>query len=207
MSYSGNSSYGPGVAGVVLGLVGTAIQVAATKKENKRQRDFAEYMSNTAYQRGMTDMKKAGLNPILAYQKGGASSPTAGGGTFSTGGMDLAGTVIQALTAKANIANIKQQERTSAQTAATIQQDRELSRPEKELGAFKNQTVLDAARPTVGTAKQKALEIAPDFDNFLDKKNPKGSYPKRIKRWINDTYNPSPGTPGYRKRKAQKGKR
>lgn len=45
-------------------------------EQAQMSREWQEKMSNTAYQRGMYDMKKAGLNPILAYQKGPASSPT-----------------------------------------------------------------------------------------------------------------------------------
>ena len=47
-------------------------------------------MSSTAYQRAVEDMKKAGLNPILAYANGGASTPGGSAGTISGASMGLA---------------------------------------------------------------------------------------------------------------------
>jgi len=48
-------------------------------------RDYQTEMSNTAYQRQVVDMQKAGLNPMLAYMKGGgASSPSGATATATT---------------------------------------------------------------------------------------------------------------------------
>lgn len=52
--------------------------------EALKQREFAERMSNTAFQRGMADMEAAGLNPMLASKLGGADSPS--GSTASSSG-------------------------------------------------------------------------------------------------------------------------
>lgn len=67
-------AWGP-VIGGALSLGGALLQNKQAKASARNQMVFQERMSNTAYQRVMADMRKAGLNPILAGRLGGASTP------------------------------------------------------------------------------------------------------------------------------------
>lgn len=66
---------GAGLSGG-LGLFGQRSANRANRDEAQANRDWQERMSNTAYQRAVADMRAAGINPMLAFMKGGASTPS-----------------------------------------------------------------------------------------------------------------------------------
>lgn len=50
------------------------------KEFAREQMSWEERMSNTSYQRAVEDMKKAGINPVMAINQGGAATPSAPSG-------------------------------------------------------------------------------------------------------------------------------
>lgn len=66
-----------------------AAAMAFNQSEAAKSRDWQEYMSNTAHQREITDLKAAGLNPVLSAMGGNGAATTSGAtasGVTSAGG-------------------------------------------------------------------------------------------------------------------------
>jgi hypothetical protein len=125
-------------------LLGGLSRNNAAKAASARQMAFQQDMSNTSYQRGMEDMKKAGLNPILAGKFGGASTPT--GSTYQPENVAVNATQ-QLLATKQNIANI---EKTEAETGKILA---ETKVTEDSSGSFLGKTIEYAAKSILAAYK------------------------------------------------------
>ena len=102
MSWLNKLSEGAGQAlGGLFGLGSSAVSSAVNVREAEKMRRFQREMSNTAVSRRMADLKKAGINPILAGTDG-ASSPSGAMGTVQ----DPTSSALAGMRAKQEIANL-----------------------------------------------------------------------------------------------------
>lgn len=164
-----------------------SITRAFNASEAEKTRLFSQRMASTQYQRAMGDLRKAGLNPMLAYSQGGAPMPAAPAATGSNvhgaaassspvsapGGYPKANIAQQGLAgaaAAASLANIaadtllkREQANKEAATASSLAQGETESRQRimkmnEEIATMRSEQATNLWRQAVMEA-QKALMV------------------------------------------------
>ena len=175
------------IASAAIGAAGSYFgaknQNSANSAISQKQMDFQREMSNTSYTRGMADMRSAGLNPILAYKQGGASTPTGASipaqnelGAAVEGGLTAASTSsavnLQKAQAKNTTANTKllnnqsllaasNTAKSAAETQKVLQEVRQSSAGTQSWfgkGAFDVQRIIERLWPAI--EKNSAVKAA-----------------------------------------------
>lgn len=161
--------------GLALALGTAVISNKAAKKRNDAQIDqanaqmgFQADMSNSSYQRAVADMKAAGLNPMLAYSQGGASTPSGSMADIQdtlTPAVNTANQVFKeqnnASVARASVDNIRTDTGLKEANTLKTQADTELSRTQAELNLI--QAEREKSQIGVNTAQTAFLGANKDF--------------------------------------------
>lgn len=138
-------------------LGGQALSYKYMKREAKRQRDWQERMANTAHQRQVKDLRKAGLNPVLSAMQGGAATPSgavAGVPDFS----QSVNTGLEGQRLSEDMRIMKQQrKKLKAETAAATSQKEKL-----DAATLLDQTNTDLAKYQQGVASATQAKIMQD---------------------------------------------
>lgn len=163
---------------------------AFNAREAEKLRKWQKMMSDTAYQRAMKDMLKAGLNPILAGNLGGASTPsgaagsanfTAAGATSSSGSHSYS----QRQSIEEAVANIATREVNSAVQSATGGTVRDLVKDVAENGSRRiNRLVSDVRDHIQGVNTKSARDNNIYYDDGFQGGSRNGTYTKTHKEKV-----------------------
>jgi len=167
----------PSIIGLGSAVAPTALSIANQQDVNKQnktfareQMDFQERMSNTAHQREIADLKKAGLNPILSSKYGGSSTPTGSMATMlnpmgdSTQNLtSTAQTLLNTTRLKNEIATMKTQQTLNQSTAQKQFQD---ARIQKEYADYR-ESPLGRSMIPISDIMGSARQLSDTISNFI----------------------------------------
>ncbi len=135
-----------GAFGSITSALGLRKQQKLSQTMAQTQMDFQERMSSTSHQREVTDLRTAGLNPILSATRGASTPGGAMGQAQNVGGGAAQGAINTAMAA-AQIKNVTAQTGlTEAQTAAI--------QPISKTGEAVSELIQFLKEKGAGTAKQ-----------------------------------------------------
>jgi hypothetical protein len=147
----------------ILSYIGNERTNSANAALADKQMDFQERMSNTSYQRAVADLQSAGLNPMLAYSRGGASTPQGAMATMT----NSAESGVRAYTSTALLQ--AQKDNIQAQTVKTAA-DTDLSKSQTKLTDMKTLTEANVP-PLLAAQTVAALGNAAQSNEMVKKIN------------------------------------
>lgn len=159
------ASFGGPMGGMIGANVGSGIAgMAGQEQANQQNMDIAQRqmtfqadMSSTAYQRAMEDMRRAGLNPILAANNGGASTPSGASATMQNAAAPLVQGIGNAVNSAMDYTKFKNDQKATESAIGLNQAKQDTEATTQALNVAGAKAAIARAQSDTSSAKQANL--------------------------------------------------
>lgn len=149
------STFIPAALSAAASIFGQERANRTNQKEAGVNRAFQERMRNTEWQAAVEDMRKAGINPAVAYSHGGASSPGGSQATVEDSIGKGSSSAMQALAMRKNLELLDAQITKTRNEGESAKADAMMRRTDLEFSLARREFYFDKD----GTAKGPLLEL------------------------------------------------